>query len=141
MEDEASDDTPASSNDLTTTSSRGSGAEADQPMPPSPRESTPPGDTDQAGGQSTVGEMEVEEGATAQGATGHADASVEEERVPEPPSKREVPSVVPAAARPSTSGPVLGPKKSKVMIRDAAWSTWWAVLYWVSCRFLLLVLT
>ena len=25
-----------------------------------------------------------------------------------------------------------GPKKTRVMIRDAAWSTWWAVLYWVS---------
>jgi len=37
---------------------------------------------------------------------------------------------------PSTPGrhprEVGGPKKTRVMIRDAAWSTWWAVLYWVS---------
>lgn len=37
---------------------------------------------------------------------------------------------------PSTPGRhprnVTGPKKTRVMIRDAAWSTWWAVLYWVS---------
>lgn len=27
---------------------------------------------------------------------------------------------------------VLGPKKTRVVIRDAAWCTWWALLYWVS---------
>ncbi|WWC87241.1 uncharacterized protein L201_002129 [Kwoniella dendrophila CBS 6074] len=26
---------------------------------------------------------------------------------------------------------VTGPKKTRVVIRDAAWSTWWAVLYWI----------
>lgn len=40
---------------------------------------------------------------------------------------------------PSTPGRhprnVTGPKKTRVMIRDAAWSTWWAVLYWVSYLF------
>ena len=30
------------------------------------------------------------------------------------------------------SGPALGPKKTKVVLKDAAWSTWWALLYWVS---------
>ncbi|WRT65011.1 uncharacterized protein IL334_001952 [Kwoniella shivajii] len=25
----------------------------------------------------------------------------------------------------------IGPKKTRVVIRDAAWSTWWAVLYWI----------
>lgn len=29
---------------------------------------------------------------------------------------------------------VTGPKKTRVIVRDAAWSTWWAVLYWVSSR-------
>lgn len=29
-------------------------------------------------------------------------------------------------------GAVVGPKKTRVVIKDAAWSTWWAVLYWVS---------
>jgi len=37
---------------------------------------------------------------------------------------------------PSTPGRhprnVGGPKKTRVMVRDAAWSTWWAVLYWVN---------
>ena len=28
-------------------------------------------------------------------------------------------------------GVVMGPRKTKIMVRDAAWSTWWAVLYWV----------
>lgn len=32
----------------------------------------------------------------------------------------------------SIGNAVLGPKKSRVVIRDAAWSTWWAVLYFVS---------
>lgn len=32
---------------------------------------------------------------------------------------------------------VIGPKKTRVVIKDAAWSTWWAILYWVSCRPLL----
>lgn len=26
---------------------------------------------------------------------------------------------------------VIGPKKTRVVIKDAAWSTWWAILYWV----------
>ncbi|WVQ84040.1 hypothetical protein IAT38_006185 [Cryptococcus sp. DSM 104549] len=25
----------------------------------------------------------------------------------------------------------IGPKKTRVVIRDAAWSTWWALLYWI----------
>ncbi|RXK42252.1 hypothetical protein M231_00611 [Tremella mesenterica] len=28
-------------------------------------------------------------------------------------------------------GDVPGPKKMKVMVRDAAWSTWWNILYWL----------
>ena len=27
-------------------------------------------------------------------------------------------------------GTAAGPKKMKVVVKDAAWSTWWAVLYW-----------
>lgn len=27
---------------------------------------------------------------------------------------------------------VIGPKKTRVVVKDAAWSTWWAILYWVS---------
>lgn len=30
------------------------------------------------------------------------------------------------------SGATVGPRKTRVIVRDAAWSTWWAVLYWVS---------
>lgn len=33
---------------------------------------------------------------------------------------------------------VLGPKKTRVVIRDAAWCTWWALLYWVSNSSILL---
>lgn len=28
-------------------------------------------------------------------------------------------------------GGTVGPRKTRVVVRDAAWSTWWAVLYWV----------
>lgn len=43
--------------------------------------------------------------------------------------KREV-----GADRPKMTqeGAAAGPKKTKVVVRDAAWSTWWAVLFWVS---------
>jgi hypothetical protein len=34
-------------------------------------------------------------------------------------------------ARNEAEGAVLGPKKTRVVIKDAAWSTWWAILYWV----------
>jgi hypothetical protein len=41
-----------------------------------------------------------------------------------------------ALITPSTPGRHMqdtrGPKKTRVVIKDAAWSTWWAVLYWVS---------
>ncbi|GMK56447.1 hypothetical protein CspeluHIS016_0302870 [Cutaneotrichosporon spelunceum] len=29
------------------------------------------------------------------------------------------------------SGVVAGPRKTRVIVRDSAWSTWWAVLYWL----------
>jgi hypothetical protein len=54
-----------------------------------------------------------------------------EEQVSESPPKREVNTV----ARP-TEGTSVGPKKTRVMVRDAAWSTWWAVLYWVSRHYI-----
>lgn len=44
-------------------------------------------------------------------------------------------SVQPVALRTrarSVGYPSLGPKRTRVVVRDAAWSTWWAVLYWVS---------
>lgn len=44
-------------------------------------------------------------------------------------SKREVGTDRPKMTQ---EGVAAGPKKMKVVIRDAAWSTWWAVLFWVS---------
>lgn len=62
---------------------------------------------------------------------GHASQVVEEEDATEEmPHKREI---TPSVGR-TLSDTVMGPKKTRVMVRDAAWSTWWAVLYWV--RFL-----
>lgn len=64
------------------------------------------------------------------------DASPEVEQAPAPPTtagaigrdKREI-----GADRPRTQeGAHAGPKKTKVVVRDAAWSTWWAVLFYVS---------
>lgn len=45
----------------------------------------------------------------------------------------EVASKVPPTPGRHTNGrgPVGGPKKTGVVVRDAAWSTWWAILYWV----------
>lgn len=34
----------------------------------------------------------------------------------------------------SAEGQAMGPKKTRIIIKDAAWSTWWAVLYWVRCH-------
>lgn len=39
------------------------------------------------------------------------------------------------------AGVVAGPRKTRVVVRDAAWSTWWAVLYWVSLEFLVKLTT
>ncbi|OCF37555.1 hypothetical protein I317_06267 [Kwoniella heveanensis CBS 569] len=40
-----------------------------------------------------------------------------------PPSEKQAPSRV--------ARDTIGPKKTRVVVRDAAWSTWWAVLYWI----------
>ncbi|WVQ97835.1 hypothetical protein IAU59_004950 [Kwoniella sp. CBS 9459] len=34
-------------------------------------------------------------------------------------------------APPKMARDTIGPKKTRVVVRDAAWSTWWAVLYWI----------
>lgn len=38
-------------------------------------------------------------------------------------------------------GVVAGPRKTRVVVRDSAWSTWWAVLYWASLLSSLHILT
>lgn len=48
-------------------------------------------------------------------------------------SKREVGTDRPKLTQ---EGVAAGPKKTKVVVRDAAWSTWWAVLFWVSLPWL-----
>jgi hypothetical protein len=79
--------------------------------------------------------------ATAAGAgmagDGHVEEAMEEqEQMAESPPKREV-GVGQGTAGGTRAGDGMGatgpgPKKTRVMVRDAAWSTWWAVLYWVS---------
>ncbi|BEI90280.1 uncharacterized protein CcaverHIS019_0303500 [Cutaneotrichosporon cavernicola] len=32
---------------------------------------------------------------------------------------------------PEESGTVVGPRKTRVVVHDSAWSTWWAVLFWL----------
>ena len=75
----------------------------------------------------TEGEEEAVMEDTAVGGEGHADETVDEELMEE---EVQVKRVEVVSGRP-TSGPISGPKKTRVMVRDAAWSTWWAVLYWV----------
>nr|XP_018265738.1 uncharacterized protein I303_02110 [Kwoniella dejecticola CBS 10117]OBR87896.1 hypothetical protein I303_02110 [Kwoniella dejecticola CBS 10117] len=48
------------------------------------------------------------------------------------PSSVSAPTATSKSEHSSKVGKVLpGPKKTRVVIRDAAWSTWWAVLYWI----------
>ena len=62
-------------------------------------------------------------------AEGHADEPIDEDQSPISPHTRG------AITRSSQSGisseAVPGPKKTRVMVRDAAWSTWWNILYWL----------
>ena len=109
---------------LTTTTSRASetmsrrlSASADIP-PPTPEHE-----------MRTEGEEDAIMEDTAAGGEGHADETIDEESSEEEVRVKRV-EVVPG--RPS-SGSIAGPRKTRVMVRDAAWSTWWAVLYWV-CR-------
>jgi hypothetical protein len=46
--------------------------------------------------------------------------------------KRDVGADRPVMTR---EGEAAGPRKTKVVIKDAAWSTWWAVLFYVSIGF------
>ena len=123
-----SDSTPRSGLNLTTTTSRASD-NANPPRAPSPPASAP---------HSNDGDHEVEEetGRIEDGGNGltgyeHAEEPQESNQEAEV-KKKETPARVttpPARQREAAS---LGPKKTRVVIRDAAWSTWWAVLYWVS---------
>lgn len=126
VEDEAAEVSNAPINPslhLTTTTSRGASD------PPARRQSTSgdmqpivPEQEMRGGGE----EEAIMEDATA-GGEGHADEAMEEDAPEEVQGKR-----VEVTPTHQLSGPVSGPKKTRVMVRDAAWSTWWAVLYWVS---------
>lgn len=123
VEDEAADPPEESlipSLHLTTTASRASS------VPPR-RLST---SADVPHDKPELGERETITEDVATGGEGHADETMEEDReeVEDTPPKREV-----IPSRP-VEGPILGPRKTKVVVRDAAWSTWWAVLFWVSCH-------
>ena len=85
------------------------------------------------------GEIVMEEpGGAAASGEGGAETAMEEE-VPIVPdevqAKRETPMTSGTTPTPGGQlgmGTILGPRKTKITIRDAAWSTWWATLYWVS---------
>ncbi len=64
----------------------------------------------------------------AAGGEGHADEAMEEDEPAEEVQRKR--SEMTPARQPSET--VMGPKKTRVLVRDSAWSTWWAVLYWVS---------
>ena len=128
VEDETNDFTPPpQSLHLTTTTSRAS--DLNVVRPPSPPASTPHREDEAGDGESD--EVVVEDSPT--GGEAHADQTTEEdgpEHVPRKPTP-----VAPPIIR-QESGPLLGPKKTRVAVKDAAWSTWWAVLYWVSQTYL-----
>lgn len=126
MEDEAaemSDAPPNPSLHLTTTTSRASDI---PPRRASTSADVPPRVPEhemRAGGE----EEAIMEDTTA-GGEGHADEAMEEDTHEEEVQVKRV-ELVPAR---QSIGAIMGPKKTRVMVRDAAWSTWWAVLYWVS---------
>ncbi|WVF70048.1 hypothetical protein IAT40_004835 [Kwoniella sp. CBS 6097] len=70
---------------------------------------------------------------------GHANEAEEEEeegedKVKEVQSKKATPpspAVIEKQAPSKVARDTIGPKKTRVVVRDAAWSTWWAVLYWI----------
>ena len=132
VEDEAEDvaNAPAPSSTslhLTTTTSRASD------MPPrrlSTSADVPPSVPEQKMRAEGEGEAIMED--TAAGVEGRTDQAMEEES-PEEEMQVKRTDVTPGR---QVSGMVIGPKKTKVMLRDAAWCTWWAVLYWVNHLFL-----
>jgi len=89
-------------------------------------EEIPPNPTEGGMSQEPEGMItETHEGDTS--GAGIGDVTIEEEMPDEVRAKKDYPVVM----RTPSEGQVMGPKKTKVVIRDAAWSTWWAVLYWV----------
>ena len=137
VEDEAIESSSSSSLHLATTTSHQSDSLAN------PQESSPPAvsSNEQEMELQPEEEDEVEmgepSGATVSG-EGHAETAMEEEPiVPDEVIQAKRDPTVSSGTTPTPGGtlgmgPIAGPRKTKVMIRDAAWSTWWAVLYWVS---------
>jgi hypothetical protein len=126
---------PATGLHLTTTTSHVSdtGAPSRGPSPPASAPHSNDGDHDD---ESQAGDHPVNRHGAGAAAEGHADEAMEDVGENTPSSKRQSASgttAVTPPARHTEGGPVLGPKKVKVVINDAAWSTWWALLYWVCC--------
>lgn len=104
-------------------------------------------DTDAGGGFATEGESGESGGEGAEGEEGRRDglqpisrnaATAAPAKDTEEEVKKLEPVVSPPAAAnttPRSDANAIGPKKTRIVVRDAAWSTWWAVLYWVSIVF------
>lgn len=122
---------PATGLHLTTTTSRISdtGAPPRGPSPPASAPHSNDGDHDDGAHDGTQVINRSAPGAVGEG---HADDAMEDDGEDTPPTKRSASgTAVTPPVRHTEGGPVTGPKKVKVVINDAAWSTWWALLYWV----------
>ncbi|ORY26879.1 hypothetical protein BCR39DRAFT_539919 [Naematelia encephala] len=67
---------------------------------------------------------------TAVGGEGHADESMEDDGIAAEVQTNTKREITPGRTL-SEQGVVMGPKKTRVVVRDAAWSTWWAILYYL----------
>jgi len=134
VEDEA-DTSPrlhqSNTHERTTTATNRPSASPRAPSPPASASHSNDGDSEEPPARSSI---ERDDGAD--GITGeeHGEDSPEEPDASTPTNKREAtaPMATPPIRQEGDQPP--GPKKMKIVIRDAAWSTWWSLLYWVCWR-------
>lgn len=105
------------------------------PRAPSPPASAPhSNDGDHEEEHRQRSSMERDDGGAGLTGEEHAAGSEEEEDEDTPNTKKGMTASIVATPpiRQTESGQQMGPKKTRIVIRDAAWSTWWSLLYWVS---------
>lgn len=127
MEDERdeTEDTPRSGLNLTTTTSRAS--DDVPPRRPSPQSSIRR-NFERREDESTNDEDSDTD--TDAGVPNDPEPVKVEQETSEEPHDTNVVATPPARPADNDGRPV-GPRKTRVVIRDAAWSTWWAILYWI----------
>jgi len=91
---------------------------------------TTEGESGGEGGGGVVRESRPGTGAGGAGNGGVGEMPVLEEKIAELAVKSE--NTAGSSTKQRNEIAAIGPRKTRIIVRDAAWSTWWAVLYWVS---------